>query len=68
MRVNRAVYLNTLRWFLDSPARLMAAGLMAFLAYLAPFTLCRRHGRSVGQTGHGGPTQVVGHGGVGNAQ
>jgi ABC-type transport system involved in multi-copper enzyme maturation permease subunit len=35
MRVNRAVYLNTLRWFLDSPARLMAAGLMAFLAYLA---------------------------------
>jgi ABC-2 family transporter protein len=35
MRVNRAVYLNTLRWFLDSPARLMAAGLMGFLAYLA---------------------------------
>lgn len=35
MRLNRPVYLNTLRWFLDSPARLMAAGLMAFLTYLA---------------------------------
>jgi ABC-type transport system involved in multi-copper enzyme maturation permease subunit len=35
MRLNRPVYLNTLRWFLDSPARLLAAAFMAFLAYLA---------------------------------
>ena len=33
MRLNRPVYLNTLRWFFDSPARLIAAGLMALLAY-----------------------------------
>jgi ABC-type transport system involved in multi-copper enzyme maturation permease subunit len=34
MRLNRPVYLNTLRWFLDSPPRLITAGLMAFLTYL----------------------------------
>src|SRR5580692_10347607 len=34
MRLNRPVYLNTLRWFLDSPARLVAAGLMLLFAWL----------------------------------
>ncbi|HTB21582.1 MAG TPA: ABC transporter permease subunit [bacterium] len=34
MRLNRPVYLNTLRWFLDSPPRLLCAGLMALLTYL----------------------------------
>jgi len=33
MRLNKPVYLNTLRWFLDSPARLVSAGLMALLAW-----------------------------------
>jgi hypothetical protein len=33
MRVNRPVYLNTLRCFLDSPARLVASALLMLLAY-----------------------------------
>jgi ABC-type transport system involved in multi-copper enzyme maturation permease subunit len=51
MRVNRAVYLNTLRWFLDSPARLLAAGLMAFLAYLAVSGMAHIEINGVASTG-----------------
>lgn len=34
MRVSRPVFINTLRWFLDSPARLVAAGLMMLFVWL----------------------------------
>jgi hypothetical protein len=34
MRVSRPVFMNTLRWFLDSPARLVAAGLMMLFVWL----------------------------------